>query len=367
MKIAIITRHAITNYGSLLQTFATEEILRDLGVDVITIDYVRSDETPENATKLLLKKSKRWNKNAFTRAVYYLVQQPDHVFAGRRFRKFQKEWLSLSEKGYSSIDELKQDVLDADVFCTGSDQVWGNIGSEEYDPAYFLEFVPRTKKRISIAASLGISTLSDNAERYYKVALDSYYAITVREKSAFDLISDITTKEIHQILDPTLLYEKKRWEQKIESMNLNGYVLLYQLNANLKMDSYAENFAKKVGKTLLRVSPELHNGAKSGKFVFLPTPGQFLYLIKNADYMITDSFHGTAFAITFNTQFIDVFPPEKSTRNRSILELTGLMDRVLTSFDDYSFSEKRIDFTHVNEIIHDERIKSLDIIRNMIF
>ncbi len=365
MKAAIITRHAIANYGSLLQAFATEEIIRDIGVDPVIIDYVRTDERPENATKLLLKKSSKWGKNILTKGIYFIVQHPDHVLMGRAFRKFQKEWLTLTPDTYASFDELKNGKIMADIYCTGSDQVWGDIGTELYDPAYFLRFVPDNCKKISIAASMGYSTIPENVVLDYKKAFDSYYSITVREKNAEKLISGLTDIDVQQILDPTLLYKDTYWENKIEKLDYHDYVLLYQLNANPEMDRYAERFAKKCGKKLIRVSPELHNCLRPGKFVYLPTPGKFLALIKNADYMITDSFHGTAFAINFNTQFVDFFPKKKSSRNKSILELTGLMDRVVTDYNDYGYIEKKIDFAPVNRIIADERKKSLDIIQNM--
>lgn len=366
MKVAILTRHAIANYGSLLQAFATEEIFRDLNTTPVIVDYIRPDETPENTTKVLLSKSQRWNKNALTKAIYYIVQHPDHVIYGKKFRKFQKQWLSLTKRTYSSGEELKKSKLTADIFCTGSDQVWGNIGTDRYDPVYFLDFVSEPRKKISLAASLGYSELPDDLIQFYKKALDSYSEITVREQSAFSLFTGITNTTIHQVLDPTLLYERKRWEKKTERIKAKNYVLLYQLNANKEMDKYAAEFAKRAHKILIRVSPELHNFARPGKFCYLPSPGKFLSLIKNADYMITDSFHGTAFAINFNTQFIDVFPKEKSTRNRSILELTGLMDRVLTDYNDFSFIDNKIDFKRVNQLIDEERKKSLDIIKKMI-
>lgn len=85
---------------------------------------------------MLLSKSQRWNKNALTKAIYYIVQHPDHVIYGKKFRKFQKQWLSLTKRTYSSGEDLKKSKLTADIFCTGSDQVWGNIGMDRYDPVY---------------------------------------------------------------------------------------------------------------------------------------------------------------------------------------------------------------------------------------
>lgn len=105
---------------------------------------------------------------------------------------------------------------------------------------------------------------------------------------------------------------------------------------------------------------------KSGKAVYLPDISAFLSYIKNAEFMITDSFHGTAFAINFNTPFIDILPGETKTRNQSILELTGLTNRILGSYDDYSFIDKKTDFTKANEIILQKRPQSIETLKNML-
>ena len=160
--------------------------------------------------------------------------------------------------------------------------------------------------------------------------------------------------------------DQYEWSKLIKADIQKGYVLLYQLHSNPAMDSYAEEFAKKAGLKLIRLTPLFHRTFKSGKAVYLPDISSFLSYIKNADYMITDSFHGTAFAINFNTQFIDILPGETKTRNQSILELTGLYDRVLNDYNDFSFIENKIDFSSANQKIADERIKSLNILKEMI-
>lgn len=363
MKVYILTRHAICNYGSLLQSYATEQIFHQLGCEAVTLDYQREDERPKNVTKLLLAKSQRWNKNFLTKLIYYLVQYPDHVLMGWRFRKYQNEWLRLSEKMYSTVSEKELEELTADLFCTGSDQVWGEIGTEAYDPVYFWSGLAKGKKKISLAASLGYTELPVELIQFYKKELDSYFAITVREKDTVELLSQITQTSIYQCLDPTILLGRESWENLTVLVKEKDYVLLYQLNANQEMDDYAVRLAKRIGKKLVRVSPELHNLTKQGKFVYLPTPEYFLSLVKNADFMVTDSFHGTAFAIIFNTQFVDVFPNRKSNRNQSLLELTGLMNRVVTDYHDFSAVDRKIDFRLVNGIIEMERKKSMEILK----
>ena len=97
-KICFITRHAIVNYGSFLQTYATQKLFEDYGYNAEVLDYVREDEEYHNVTELLLKKSKKWNRNIFTRLIYRIVQWPDHYICGRAFEKERAKYLNLSER-----------------------------------------------------------------------------------------------------------------------------------------------------------------------------------------------------------------------------------------------------------------------------
>lgn len=145
------------------------------------------------------------------------------------------------------------------------------------------------------------------------------------------------------------------------------YVLVYQIHANSDLDHYAVKFAEKAELPLLRVSPLFHQAKRSGKFVYCPDISGFLDLIKNAAYMVTDSFHGTAFAINFNTQFVEVLPNTgTSSRNQSILELTGLTDRIVRDLNDFSYIDQEIDFKEANEKIGTSRIESIRILEEML-
>lgn len=364
-KVAIITRHAVSNYGSVLQAYALQKAMNAFGFEAEIIDYIRKDEDYNNITDTLVKKSS-WNKNIATRLVYKSIQSPEYIKMGRAFEKYRKNLLNESAARYCSIDELTKNLPAADIYCTGSDQVWGNIGNDEIDSAYFLDFVPDNKKKIAYAASFGNTQTSQKNGEKIKKYLSSYDCITVREKSAVDIINRLGLNNVTQVLDPTLLLDKNEWN-KLINININEkYVLLYQLHSNPEMDSYADEFAKKAGLKLIRITPLFHRTFKSGKAVYLPDIGTFLSYIKNAEYMITDSFHGTAFAINFNTQFIDILPGETKTRNQSILELTGLSNRILNDYSDFSFINHKIDFTDSNKKIAHSRAESLELLHKML-
>lgn len=364
-KVAVITRHAVSNYGSVLQAYALQQVLESIGFQCEIIDYIRKDEEYKNIANTLLKKSS-WNKNLISRLVYKLIQSPEYMLMGKAFEKYRKCMLNESKKRYSTDEELRMDPPAADIYCTGSDQVWGAIGTDPIDSAYFLDFVPKGKKRIAYAASFGKTDINDNNKEKIKKYLSEYDFLTVREKSAAQLIHNIGINDTKQVLDPTLLLDKNQWSLLIQKEIDGKYVLLYQLHSNPKMDSYAKSFSQKAGLKLIRLTPLFHRIFKSGKAVYLPDISGFLSYIKNAEYMITDSFHGTAFAINFNTQFIDILPGETKTRNQSILELTGLSDRILKSYDDFNFLNSQVDFTKANRIVAEKRAESINILKNML-
>ena len=148
-KICFITRHAIVNYGSFLQTYATQKLFEDYGYNAEVLDYVREDEEYHNVTELLLKKSKKWNRNTFTRLIYRIVQWPDHYICGRAFEKERAKYLNLSERITNLVADASK-IPTADIYCTGSDQVWGEIAQDDVDPMYFLSFAPHDAKKNSL-------------------------------------------------------------------------------------------------------------------------------------------------------------------------------------------------------------------------
>lgn len=359
MKVSIITRHFITNYGSLCQSYALQRLIESMGYEVDIINYIRDDEDYRHITSTLVKKSKFWNKNFLTRFIYKILQNPNYIIGGRAFETYRQKYLNMTRL-YSSFDELEKDPPEADIYCTGSDQVWGAIGNDKYDKSYFLEFAS-DKKCISYAASFGKVKFDSEYISNLSELVKKYSALLMREKSAVEILEKLKLDNVKQVLDPTLLLDKNEWLDLAEDeIKEKDYVLIYQLHRNKRMDEYAKEFTKRAGLKLIRVSPSLHHINRGGKFIYLPTVGEFLSYINNARYIITDSFHGTAFAINFNKDFVDILPGETATRNQSILELTGLEDRILSDYSDFSFIDRHIDYDKVDDIICKKRKESLD-------
>jgi len=364
VKVSVITRHAISNYGSLLQTIATQHVIERMGHTCEIIDYIRDDESYIRHELTLLKRKPEWYNNPIKRVLYMILRQPESVLAGRKFEKERLQYLNLSRR-YSEYQQLEADAPAADIYVTGSDQVWGPVENGTYDKTYCLAFI-QEKKKISYAASFGRTEMSNELKEYYYHHLSKYDYLTVREDSAVSILKSMGLTGI-QVLDPTLLLDGYFWSKLCKPIKEKNYILVYQLGNNKTLNNYAKKLARVKNLQLIRVSPTLHQAFRGGKFAFLPSLEKFLSLVKNANCLITDSFHGTAFAINFGTQFIEILPTNTtSSRNVSILRLTGLTDRILSDPRDLSLIDKKIDFKKVELIIRNERKRSLKILGDML-
>lgn len=362
--VAFITRHAVANYGSLLQTYAFQSILERLNYDVLLINYISKSELPCNILKTIIKDT-NWNSNILKRIIYYFTQYPvkKHMFS--KFQEYRRTYLTSASKLYTTSKELANEFPNADVYVTGSDQCWNFIHNNKIDSAYFLSFLPDEKKRISYAASFGSEEVLKENARQIKKYLSKYSTILVRENSAIDILNQVELLG-SQVLDPTMLLTKNDWDLIATKITKKNYVLVYQLNYNKAFSDYAKRFAKMKKLPLLRISPSINYILCSGKLIYLPDPGEFLGYIKNASYFLTDSFHGTAFALLFHKKFVEILPPNYDSRNRSILSLFGLNDRILKSYDDFSIADKKIDYEKIDSYISAERDCSIKLLKDAI-
>ena len=365
LKVSLITRHAVSNYGSLLQAYATQVVLEGAGHQVEVVDYVRSDESPQELERTLLKLKPLWNSNPIVRALYLALRNPQAQYAARAFESQRADLLRLSRR-YSSSDELRSDPPRADVYVTGSDQVWGPVAADVYDDSYALTFAPDGSRRLAYAASFGKEEMPADARARFAAALRNYEYVTVREDSAVQQLARWGIAS-EQVLDPTLLLDASEWRAFSSPHKDGKYVLVYEIHNNPVLDRYAKRVACNMGLPLIRISSSLHQAVRSGHFRWLPTCREFVSYIDCAECLVTDSFHGTAFAINLNTPFVELLPDNgTSSRNMSLLRLSNLESRIVRSDDDFSPLERPVDFSEVNEALLGERAKSKGVLLNMI-
>ena len=359
IKIGIITYHRPINYGAILQAYALQKIIKGLGIECEILDY-RNSKLEE------LHKKKTINSKNLKHLIRDLLLLKNHNIKYEKFREFLSENLELSDPLYC-IEDLNRIEVNYNKFITGSDQVW-NYKINNMDPAYFLDFTENKSKKASYAASFGVSDIPDELRQKYFDYLHGFDVILTREKRGADIITELLSKESHVVLDPTLLVSKEEWlkiAQEKYSIN-EKYILVYAFGGSNNITNLAKKLSKNTGYKVLWIS-NTYKLSNSIKYIKSAGPKEFLSLLINAEYVITNSFHGTAFSINFNKQFFTEFLPEsKGTNSRmeDILDLFGLKDRIIYT-NDSKLIDSLIDYNTVNSVLIAERKRSIHLLQKI--
>lgn len=372
MKASVITLHTVDNYGSVMQTYATQQILKKCGYDVEFVDYWRRDNLPQSRAERMLEGSTLqklkplWGINDFTRRATVSILKSVLEKQKSPMWKFLEERVNLTKVRYCSYDELKSDPPMADVYITGSDQVWNSIWNKGIDPAYYLDFAPTGKPRIAFSASIGREQLDAEEIPETKRLLQKYSAISVREQSAVELLESMDIKST-LVLDPTLMLGADEWRKlAAKQKKEKPYILIYQLNPNPQMDQYAERLAQKKNWEVVRIGFGRSDRQKGVRCVMMPSVEEFLGLFCDAACVLTDSFHATAFSLNLGTDFISILPGRFGTRIESITKLTRTENRILSSYDDLTVIDGDIDKENIQNIFAVERKKGFAFLKNAI-
>lgn len=362
-KIAIITLHAVKNYGSVLQTYATQKIFEDMGYEVSVIDYRRPWETTWGYWFYLPEKN---IKNFFRQLVYF----PSKIKQKIVFEHFLHCYIHLTNETYCSNKDFIKNPVIADLYCTGSDQVWNSGWNRGLITPYFLSFVPPGKKfkKISYASSFGNENVQQEEVKQIKAFLDDYHYITLREKSSVKLLKEKFNLKSYEVFDPTLQLTGDFWRKfsgkKIISKE--NYILVIQLNRNSDFDSFSINFAKSKNARLVRLCLRFDQIIQPGKHIFIPNVQEYVKLIDQAKFVLTDSFHAISFCLNLNKQFYCYYPQKNSMRLKNILKLVDLEHRVITNNTLNKKQLENIDYARVMHIIEHKREEYFKVIRKIL-
>ena len=364
-KVAVITLHTVSNYGSCLQTYATQSLIEKLGYEAEIIDYWRSNNQLERQVgrafegNTLGSFAPIWRKLPAAKSLMAVPVRAMLLKRRKPFDDFRRERLKLT-RPYFSAEDLDNNPPEADIYCTGSDQVWNSVWNEGFETPYYLSFAPKGRERIAFSASIGRESINDWEKPLMREALSKYSAISVREESALGVLEDLGINGAQLVLDPTLMLVREEWgviatmPQRVE----RPYVLVYQLNEGDAFESYVEGLKDRYGVNVVKVSYLSKQRAEYANNFVAPAVTDFLGLLLNASYVVTDSFHATAFSINCGVPFTVISPPRFSTRITSILGLTHFEDRLLDDPNNLSMFEQRPDFVSAGETLSRMRNKS---------
>jgi|SRR5690625_2112513 len=367
-KVAILTLNGYFNYGNRLQNYALQEMIKNLGFDVETVlnDTKKQSHTDINTNKFQRLKEK--NIKELYEMFYRKIE--NHLYKKKlnqqRTNIFKEFTLSyIAETVYSISDNnIPEDLSNRfDYFVTGSDQVW-NPNFREGSPIDFLTFAPQ-EKRVSYAASFGVSEIPEEYQKDYKTWLSEMAHLSVREDTGKSIIKDLTGREATVVLDPTMMLTKEKWVSISKAPSdkpMKGFLLTYFLG---KVSKERARNLKEIAK--INDLEIVHLAQIKDRTPYLSGPSEFIDYINSASVFCTDSFHGAVFSILLDTPFI-VFnregnSPSMNSRIDTLLNTFKLESR---SADNIQTNNQifDIDYSHTIPILEQERKRSEDYLRN---
>ncbi|MDO4738299.1 MAG: polysaccharide pyruvyl transferase family protein [Bacteroidales bacterium] len=375
MKIGILTIHSVNNYGAELQCCALYQKLQKMGYDAEVINFLfgihhNHDFTGEKLTVPISLKTKiKVKLLPIVQDFFCLFYQKNKTLRNQRFQEFHAKYNKLTKKVYPSVKSLNEANFNYDVLCIGSDQVWNYEKGYSLEP-FFASFDKKGTKKISYGSSIGLSQLTIEAEEVFKKELSGFASLSVREQQASDLLHKLLKRNVDVVLDPTLILNNKEWLEvaKTDMCPKEKYVLVYIVT--IKPCNYVLEVARKVAKErglkIVRICRDAYpeHSGNDVKEVLTAGPSDFVGLFANAEFVVTNSFHGTAFSINFSKPFFSVIKSKHSTNSRltNILKKLKLEDRIIRVGSPFP-EICDIDYRESTKILEEERFRSIEYLK----
>lgn len=328
MRIGVYTIHADTNFGAQIQAYATQRFLKEHGLEAEIVNVM----TPIQENRMNYRFS--WmDIKGFILNIMRVIR-PSVRKKICNMHKFHS-LMSLSKR-YFSEDEYIKCPQNYDVHLVGSDQVWNIENVKDDIPFYFLSFLPKTSKKVSYASSFGCEKIKEDVLLKLKNPLSSFSAISVREKSGAELVSKIINHPVKCVLDPTFLLNAEQWNSILpkERIYPKKYILYYGFDNSANSYAMISETKRILGYPLVGVSVSLTSPYRFDHFEMGAGPLEFLRLIRDAEFVVTSSFHGMALSINFQKNFLVLKHGTRMTRMESALETLGIENRIAGSVAD---------------------------------
>ncbi len=390
-KIGIVTLYYKSiNYGGNLQAYALCKALQRIGYQAEQICFLTETKGKETI-KTRAKRVFFWGVRKAFKTIWHRIKS---VIEARLAKVFGKQDQGLSEKTRMQYqarrkafahfnqqiiphsetvyyaDTISEAVDVYDCFITGSDQVWN---FRWYHPIYFLDFVPKEKKKLSYAASIAMAQLNQKEKSVIQRSLKDYCAVSVREDDAIKMLNGLSPVMPRMVLDPTLLLSAQEWDEVCqEPKQQEKYVFCYYLGKNAQARKLTVEFAEKNG---LKLIAALCPGEEpfGDECYYDMSPEEFLGYIKMAEYVFTDSFHATVFSHIYKKQFFVFNRNKEGKMNARIISLTdifGTSDHFCAGEKEsivYLENVKRIDYAQDDQKFETLRSQSYDFLKNNLY
>lgn len=362
MKTGIVTFHSAHNYGASLQVWAMQKTLKKLGADPVIINY-----RPEVIERLYHPLYDYSGGKKLAVRLWKKILRNQSLRRSEKYEAFIRKTYRLTEE-YRTFEELSKASFDLDSCIVGSDQVWNIQHTGGYDPAYFLEFLPDNVKKISYAASVGTDYILPGVQENFARGLKSFTGISVREVSARPLIQELTDQPVDVVLDPTLLLDREEYEElKTSVTHKEKYILVYMMEKNPNVIQLANRFSRILGLPIVQRRPNVmfQNELKP---CYVATPDEFLDYVEQAEYVITNSFHGTVFSIIYEKPFISMLHSDTGSRTADLLKTLELESHLVwenetwVGYDRFEIKNRE----RTRKLLEQHRSHSLDFLKRTI-
>lgn len=317
-NISLVTYHCSPNVGAVMQTYALCRFLKEHGYRVEIVD-IRNFEP---------------NLKTISEGSPLPIRLVKSVIYPMRINNIFKKFYPALTRHYTSMDDLRQNPPQSDVYIVGSDQVWNHVIARDKALAYFLDFGPDGVRRFSYASSFGLSQWEAGPyapTEKVKECLDRFYSFSVRELEGQKILNETFKKDATIVLDPTFLNDS--YPEIAGVVKQRFEIVCYKLEKTPDFWQYMPKVAEKIGLPVLLLN---HNYPKKGyKYHFNPTVSQWVRRIAGSSFMVTDSFHGVAFSIIYKKQFCAILNHNgRDSRIISLLKLLKLENRMFNNVEE---------------------------------
>ena len=350
-KIGIVTFHDAKNYGAVLQGYALQKTIQNIGRECEIVNY---------RCKSIINGYKpfQFRKNdpvkSVLKSVLLFRKRAKRI---RQFESFYNGYLNVSQKTYDS-DTVKSCKNDYYKFISGSDQVWG-AGAKGVNPdsAYFLGFAD-DRQKYSYAASFGTADIPDEKVPVIRELLKGFQSFSVREDSAVDIVRKTTGQTAQVNIDPTFLLPSEQWRSIAKVKEKTPYILVFNVKPVKSMVEFAAKLSKEKNIPVIYITDIPHKKREGFTFLPAPTVEEFIGYFLNAEYVVTNSFHGTAFSVIFHKNLFVEYDTAQGRNNRAenLLDKLGIKREIKNG----EAKETEIDWENVDKIISEERQKSIE-------
>ena len=346
-----------TNYGSALQTWALHQAIRKIGFSPILVDYcpdILADKNPLNPF------ANMWDKDEESKKMVELTM-PAIRDNYKKFDRFYHNRFIITHKKYTSANFNK--ILEEEPiigFICGSDTIFcpDEFG---FDDGYYANYDVMQGHSVSYAASFGDPHFNKETYELLNKRLRNFKALGIRENLMIPYLKANTQVPVQKVLDPTLLLTAASYDQiAAPPVQSEKYVLLYSRRYNPLMESYADHIAAINKWSVVDISLRAVNAERGHIMAYDAGVEEFLSLVKNAEYVVTNSFHGLIFSVQYRRPFVIFSREQCDNKIEELLQLFGIRDRMLISGEE-TFDE--IDYDTVHENIEKARYKSLDFLQ----